>query len=120
MLNLIDYIYQNINIYNCILIFPDDKSHIIHQYNIQLRNKDYPSVVVENPHTYLFSSYHRMFLIRNSSFREYLSNPNCNIQQVNLILTFDKECFQNICSSLQTCLPDTQEKIYIFNSCDII
>jgi len=120
MLQLIDHIYHNINVYNSIVVFPDRHDHVIYEYNIQLRNKDYPSVVVENPATYTFSAHHRMFLIRNIHFLDYLTNPNCNLKQINLILTFDKESFQHVCSCLETILPETHEKIYIFNSSDII
>ena len=113
-MDFIDNIYENINIYNSLIIYDAYQSYTIHNLINELILKDYPIYHLNHPTdnlNYLENKY-RMFIIPHDQFSSYIYNKKYDLTNISLILCLNK--FNYVSKILSNKDISISEDIFVF------
>jgi hypothetical protein len=90
-MDFIDYIYENINIHNSLIIYDAYNSYIIDNFINNMINKNYPisHINLDKPIDFLETKY-RMLVVPHTMFNEYLSLKKYDLSNINVIFCINK------------------------------
>jgi hypothetical protein len=113
-MQFIDYIYENINIYNSIIIYDANKYFDLDDFINNLNNKDYPIGHIRyNIPIDVLENRYRMIVIPHTQFYNYINIKNNNLSNITVIFCLDKYNYvTNILSKIK--FINTIEDINVF------
>lgn len=108
-MDVIDQFYENINIYNSLVVYHPSSSHTINRFINAMTEKDYPVCHYDKHLDIDFQeSNHRMLVIESSCFEEYLCLKERNLSNISIIICIDNESYRHVKNNMNdiTCEQD--------------
>lgn len=115
IVSFIDHVYENMNIYQALIIYPDDYKpyDLIHDLSI----RDYPVVQITNDNLsnmeFLETRY-RLFAMNTSIFHQFLEKKE-DIDSVTILVCLSDEVTNFVKDKIRNTTFNMSEKLYIFS-----
>jgi hypothetical protein len=118
IINFLDHIYENIDIYQTLILYQDDRDDI-NDMRDQLYQKDYPVCIINNinlENLIQNENNLRVFIMNSNIFIDsYLKIKEFNLNKVTVILCLDEASHEKINYYFKNNYINFADKLYIFS-----
>lgn len=108
IIDFIEHLFENINIYNTVILY-DEKTSTIDELYIKLKEHDFPAYIMTHLDNDINLNKYRVFIMPVTLFNKFISKN----RNITIILTLNNTIYKNICDTLINY--NIQEKVYIFS-----